>query len=67
MSWRACCRHGRDDLVDTVIAPGSAEAAATAVSDIRDNRERVTKYLARLKEVRHKRSAMQVCPSPALP
>ena len=54
-------RHARDDLVDTVIAPASAEAAATAVSDIRENRERVAKYLARLKEVRHKRSAMQVC------
>ena len=54
------CRHGRDDLVDTVVAPASAEAAATAVADVRDVRERVGKYLARLKEVRHKRSAMEV-------
>ncbi len=54
------CRHGRDDLVDTVIAPASAEAAASTVSDVREERERVSKYLTRLKEVRHKRSAMQV-------
>ena len=54
------CRHGRDDLVDTVVAPASAEAAATAVADIREERERVSKYLTRLKEVRHKRSAMEV-------
>ena len=54
------CRHGRDDLVETVIAPASAEAAASTVSDVREERERVSKYLARLKEVRHKRSAMQV-------
>lgn len=53
-------RHGRDDLVDTVIAPASAEAAASAVSDVREERERVSKYLARLKEVRHNRSAMEV-------
>ena len=55
------CRHGRHDLVDTVVAPASAEAAATAVADIREERERVSKYLIRLKEVRHKRSAMEVC------
>ena len=54
------CRHGRDDLVDTVVAPASAEAAATAVADVREERERVSKYLARLKEVRYKRSAMEV-------
>ncbi len=54
------CRHGRDDLVDTVIAPASAEAAASTVSDVREERERVSKYLTRLKEVRHKRSAMEV-------
>lgn len=54
------CRHSRDDLVDTVVAPASAEAAATAVADVRDEQERVGKYLARLKEVRNKRSAMEV-------
>ncbi|DBA88250.1 hypothetical protein WJX77_011440 [Trebouxia sp. C0004] len=61
--WREALRlaykHGRDDLVDTVIAPASAEAAASTVSDVREERERVSKYLTRLKEVRHKRSAMQ--------
>ena len=59
-SLKLVCRHGRDDLVDTVVAPASAEAAASAVSDIREERERVAKYLTRLKEVRHKRSAMEV-------
>lgn len=54
------CRHSRDDLVDTVVAPASAEAAAATVSETKENRERVAKYLARLKEVRHKRSAMEV-------
>ncbi|KAA6419594.1 MAG: elongator complex 1-like [Trebouxia sp. A1-2] len=61
--WREALRlaykHGRDDLVDTVIAPASAEAVASTVSDVREERERVSKYLTRLKEVRHKRSAMQ--------
>lgn len=47
--------------MDTVVAPASAEAAATAVADVREERERVSKYLARLQEVRHKRSAMEVC------
>ena len=47
--------------MDTVVAPASAEAAATAVADIREERERVSKYLTRLREVRHKRSAMEVC------
>lgn len=46
--------------MDTVIAPASAEAAASTVSDVREERERVSKYLTRLKEVRHKRSAMEV-------
>lgn len=46
--------------MDTVVAPASAEAAATAVADVREERERVSKYLARLQEVRHKRSAMEV-------
>ena len=46
--------------MDTVIAPASAEAAAASVSEVRENRERVDKYLARLKEVRQKRSAMEV-------
>ncbi|KAL3149903.1 hypothetical protein ABBQ38_013268 [Trebouxia sp. C0009 RCD-2024] len=61
--WREALRvaykHGREDLVDTVVAPASAEAAATAVADVREERERVSKYLARLQEVRHKRSAME--------
>lgn len=46
--------------MNTVVAPASAEAAATAVADVREERERVSKYLTRLQEVRHKRSAMEV-------
>lgn len=61
--WREALRiaykHNREDLVSTVVAPASAEAAANAVSDVREERERVAKYLTRLKEVRHKRSAME--------
>ena len=54
------CRHQRDDLADTVIAPAGAEAASAALSDLRDNAERLRKYLARLKEVRSRRAAMEV-------
>ena len=54
------CRHQRDDLADTVIAPAGAEAASAALSDLRDNAERLRKYLARLREVRSRRAAMEV-------
>lgn len=54
------CRHGRQDLVDTIVAPAGAEAAATFVVEVTENIARVGRYLARLKEVRQKRSAMQV-------
>ena len=47
--------------------PASADAAATAVADVREERERVSKYLTRLKEVRHKRSAMEVHTADILP
>ncbi len=54
------CRHQRDDLADTIIAPAGAEAASAALSDLRDNAERLRKYLARLREVRSRRAAMEV-------
>ena len=59
-SCSVLCRHQRDDLADTVIAPAGAEAASAALSDLRDNAERLRKYLARLREVRSRRAAMEV-------
>lgn len=53
--------------MDTVVMPATADAAATAVADVREERERVSKYLTRLKEVRHKRSAMEVHTADILP
>ena len=46
--------------MSTVVAPASAEAAASAVSEVREGRDRIAKYLASLKEVRQKRSIMEV-------
>ena len=51
--------HGREDLVDTVVAPAAAAAAAGLLSDARESMERITKYGARLREVRGRRQAMQ--------
>ena len=58
----ALCSAGTrgDDLADTVIAPAGAEAASAALSDLRDGAERLGKYLARLREVRSRRAAMEV-------
>lgn len=39
----------------TVIAPSAAEAAAGMLTDAREAREKIIKYLARLQEVRGKR------------
>ena len=55
------CRDMRDDLVDTVIAPAGAEAAAGLLADARENTARVSKYLQRYKEVQERRSNMEVC------
>lgn len=44
-------QSGRDDLVDTVVAPAAAEAAASMLTTVREDCNRVRKYLARLKEV----------------
>ena len=51
-------RYQRQDLVDTVVAPAAAAAAAGLLSDARESVERVNKYSARLREVRGKRQAM---------
>ena len=53
-------RFGRDDLVETVVAPAAASAAQSALTGLHENATRVAKYLARLKEVQHKRAAMEV-------
>jgi len=48
----------RPDLVHTVIAPAAAEAAASLLADAHDARDKIAKYLARLREVRRKRLNM---------
>ena len=55
-----CARFRRDDLVDTVIGPIAAEAAASVLSDLKDDTARVAKYLQRYQEVQRHRMAMQV-------
>lgn len=53
MVLQAAClayQEGRDDLVETVIAPAAAEAAASLLSRALEDRKRVSKYLDRLKE-----------------
>ena len=51
--------HKRQDLVDTVVAPAAASAAAGLLNDARESMERLAKYWARLKEVRGKRKALE--------
>lgn len=58
---RVAMRHQRQDLLDTIIAPAAAAAAASTLEDVREDTGRVRKYWVRLKEVRAKRVAMQVC------
>ena len=48
---------GRDDLVDTVLAPAAAEAAAAALSDARDDADRARKYLGRYQDLQARRLA----------
>ncbi|EIE25950.1 IKI3-domain-containing protein [Coccomyxa subellipsoidea C-169] len=52
-------QEGREDLIETVIAPAAADAAATLLSRALDDRKRTCKYLGRLKELREKRAAME--------
>ncbi|BDA44195.1 Elongator complex protein 1 [Coccomyxa sp. Obi] len=61
--WRQAAylayQEGRDDLVETVIAPAAAEAAASLLSRALEDRKRICKYLDRLKELRQKRAVME--------
>lgn len=61
--WREALRvayeNSRSDLVDTVVAPQAAHAAAAALEDINENVERVAKYWARLRQLRQRRDAWQ--------
>jgi hypothetical protein len=43
--------------MDTLVAPAAAEAAASMLSNAREDYKRVQKYLMRLKEVRQIRIA----------
>jgi elongator complex protein 1 len=60
--WRAAlqlCRcRGRGDLVETVVAPAAASAAAALLEEAREAEPRVRKYAARLADVRARREAM---------
>ena len=53
-------RFRRDDLVDTVIGPVAAEAAAGSLTDLKEDTARVAKYLQRYQEVQRHRLNMQV-------
>lgn len=61
--WRealhAAHAHSREDLVETIVAPAAAGAAAGLLNDARESQERVAKYWARLREVRDKRRNME--------
>lgn len=51
--------HGRSDLVETIIAPRAALAARDILRDSMEDKERILKYWARLKELREKRKNME--------
>lgn len=46
--------------METLVAPQAAAAAAEMLRDVTDNTARVEKYSARLRELRQRRSDMQV-------
>ncbi|KAK9808650.1 hypothetical protein WJX72_001296 [[Myrmecia] bisecta] len=56
---RVAYRAMRGDLVETVVAPAGAEAAASQLTQLREDVSRVDKYLARLKDVQQKRISLQ--------
>jgi elongator complex protein 1 len=60
--WRAALgaayEAGRDDLVETVLAPAAADAAASTLADAREDATRVAKYLARYKAVQNRRQVL---------
>ncbi|CAL5218701.1 g412 [Coccomyxa viridis] len=61
--WRqaACTAMGSSNraLLDTSVAPAAADAAASMLENATDNRKRIQKYVARLKELRAKKEAME--------
>ncbi|WIA32299.1 hypothetical protein OEZ86_003144 [Tetradesmus obliquus] len=61
--WREALRvayaGGRQDLVDTTVVPGAAQASAVLLEEATESTERIAKYTARLKEVRNRRIAME--------
>jgi len=60
--WRralhVCHGRRRADLVETVVAPHAAAAAAALLEEARESEARVRKYAARLAEVRARREQM---------
>ncbi|KXZ43844.1 hypothetical protein GPECTOR_79g123 [Gonium pectorale] len=60
--WREAVRvshaQWRPDLVETVVAPAAAGAAAALLAEARESEERLRKYGARLADVRARRLAM---------
>ncbi|KAL4852847.1 Elongator complex protein 1 [Chlorella vulgaris] len=61
--WREALRvaygNGRQDLVDTLVAPQAAREAAAMLEDVGENIERVRKYGARLLQLRQRRSDLE--------
>ncbi len=49
---RLCYAHGRSDLMDTLVVPGAAEAAASLLEDAKESTAKIFKYLERLRVVR---------------
>ncbi len=60
--WTECLRvayaRGRPELVESKIAPAAARAASRILSSLTEDRGRVEKYSARLKELKSKRQAL---------
>lgn len=55
---RTAYRYDREDLVETIIGSGAAECASTSLASFREDTERITKYWARIQDVRAKRERM---------
>jgi elongator complex protein 1 len=60
--WTECVRvayaHGQSQLVESKIAPAAARAASKILSNLTEDRGRIEKYSARLKELRQKRETL---------
>jgi hypothetical protein len=60
------CRFARSDLVDGAIVPAATSAADALIESTATDVDRVAKYLARYREVRAKRAAMEVNLHPSM-